>query len=142
MRAIVEIMKFSLAVAVSVAAVGAVAADAQELDWKAVSDTKTVEVVTEDEDGAPRVTTVWLLVLDGEAYLRTAETRWGRNIVRTGELTLRIGENEYPLSVEFEEDAIRRERIERGFRDKYGWSDGLISWFRGAHPKHMRLVSR
>jgi hypothetical protein len=138
MRAIFEIMALSLVIAGS----GALAVDVQEPDWNAVSDTKTVEVVTEDEDGSLRTTTVWLFVQDGEAFIRTGDTRWGRNIVRNGELTLRVGEHEYPLGVVFQEDDMRRERIKQGFRDKYGWSDGLISWIRDSHPKHMRLVSR
>lgn len=138
MRVFVESLMLSLVLAVA----GALVADAQEPDWDALAATETVEVLTEDADGSPRVTTVWLLVQNGEAYLRTTDTRWGGNVERRGELTLRIGENEYALSVEFEEDDVRRERIKQGFRDKYGWSDGLISWFRGARPKHMRLVSR
>lgn len=138
MRVIVEMMTLSLVLAVA----GALVAGAQEPDWNALSETETVEVLTEDEDGSPRVTTVWLLVQDGEAFLRTGRTSWGSNIVRDGKLTLRVGENEYPLRVEFEEDDARRERIKQGFRDKYGWFDGLIGWVRGAHPKHMRLVSR
>ena len=138
MRAIVEIMTLSLVMIVA-AELGAAAL---EPDWNAVSDTETVEVLTEDEDGSLRVTTVWLLVQDDEAYLRTGDTRWGGNVARSGELTLRIRDDEYPLNVEFEEDDTRRERIKRGFRDKYGWFDGFISWIRGAHPKHMRLVSR
>ena len=138
MRAIVEIMTLSLVMIVA-AEPGAAAL---EPDWNAVSDTETVEVLTEDEDGSLRVTTVWPPVQDGEAYVRTGDTRWGSNVTRSGKLTLRIRDDEYPLNVEFEEDDTRRERIKQGFRDKYGWFDGLISGFRGAHPKHMRLVSR
>lgn len=138
MRMWIRISVVTLAMVV----LGAFAAQAQLPDWSAVADTETVEVVTEDEDGSLRVTTVWLLVLDGEGYVRTGGTSWGANVVRSGNLTLRIDENEYPLGVEFEEDEDLRAQIEQGFRDKYGWSDGLIGWIRGNHPLHMHLVSQ
>ena len=118
------------------------AAQAQQPDWNAVAEIETVEVLTEDEDGSLRVTTVWLLVQDDEGYLRTGGTSWGENVERSGKLTLRIAESEYPLNVEFEEDDDRRARITQGFREKYGWSDGLLGWIRGSHPKHMRLVAQ
>lgn len=138
MGTMIRILVLTLAMMLSLA----FAAEAQQPEWNAVADTQTVEVLTEDEDGSLRVTTVWLLVQDGEGYLRTGGTRWGDNIVRSGKLTLRIGESEYPLGVEFEEDDDRRVRITQGFREKYGWSDGLIGWIRGNHPKHMRLVAQ
>ena len=138
MRTWIRISVVTLAMVV----LGVFAAQAQPPDWSAVADTETVEVLTEDEDGSLRVTTVWLLVLDGEGYVRTGGTSWGANVVRSGNLTLRIDENEYPLGVEFEEDEDLRARIEQGFRDKYGWSDGLIGWIRGNHPLHMHLVSQ
>ena len=138
MRRLIRISVLTLAMVL----LGAFTAQAQKPDWGAVADTETVEVLTEDEDGSLRVTTVWLLVLDGEGYVRTGGTSWGENVVRSEKLTLRIDENEYPLSVEFEEDEDLRARIKQGFRDKYGWSDGLIGWIRGSHPLHMRLVSQ
>lgn len=115
---------------------------AQQPDWAALSDLETVEVITRDADGSPRVTTVWLLVLDGEGYVRTGGTSWGDNVVRDRELVLRVGEIEYPMGVEFEEDDEIRERVTQAFRDKYGLSDGLVGWVRGSHPKLMRLVAR
>ena len=120
----------------------ALSANSQEPDWAVVSDASTVGVLTEDADGSLRVTTVWILVQDGEAYVRTGGSTWGDNVVRSGQIILRVEEIDYSLSVEFEEDDARRERIKQGFRDKYGWFDGMISWVRGDRPRHMRLVSR
>jgi hypothetical protein len=139
-KTLVQMITLGLAM-VMVATVGFSAA-AQEPDWEAISEQDVVEVLTQDEDGSVRETTVWLLVQDGEAYVRTGGSNWGANVVRSGELTLRVGEAEYPMTVEFEEDDAYRARIKQGFRDKYGWSDGLLSWIRGNRPKHMRLVSR
>ena len=118
------------------------AVNAKEPNWDAVSNASTVEVLTEDADGSLRVTTVWILVQDGEAYVRTGDSTWGDNVVRSGQIILRVEEIDYPSSVEFEEDDARREEIRQGFRDKYGWFDGMISWVRGDRPRHMRLISR
>ena len=111
-------------------------------DWDAVADVETVEVLTTDEDGSTRETTVWLLVQDGEAYLRTGHTHWGDNVARSGSLILRIGDEEIPVRVEFIEDEAMRERLTQGFREKYGWSDAMIGWIRGSHPRLMHLVAR
>ena len=138
MRAIAALVALSLVFVTWVPST----AGAQMLDWDGVSAETTVEVLTEDEDGALRVTTVWLLVQNDEGYVRTGGSTWGNNVVRTEELTLRVGEKEYPMSVVFEGDDTRREEIKQGFRDKYGWFDGFIGWVRGSHPKHMRLVAR
>src|SRR5512134_2485053 len=63
------------------------AATATAPDWNAVAAVDTVEVVTTDEDGALRETTVWLAVVDGQGYVRTSDTSWGGNLVRNPELT-------------------------------------------------------
>lgn len=124
----------------ALAATAATAAAAP--DWNAVAEVGTVEVVTADEDGSPRETTVWLAVVDGQGYIRTSDTSWGGNIVRNPELSLRIEESEHPLRVEFVEDDALRARIEQAFRVKYGFSDSFIAFFRSERPKIMRLVPR
>jgi hypothetical protein len=114
-------------------------------DWKALGAEDTVVVVTADEDGAPRDTTVWIVELDGADYVRTGGTRWGDNLVRKPELTLKTEAGaEYPLRVAFvgEEDRVLRSKIEDAFRAKYGFSDWMISFFRGETPKMMRLEPR
>ena len=111
------------------------------MDWEALAETGTVEVITEDEDGSSRETTIWLLVQDGEGYVRTGGSTWGTNVSRAGRLVLRVGEIEYPLRVEFVEDDEKRALIKEGFREKYGWPDAMMSWFRGDRPQHMRLLS-
>jgi len=120
----------------------ALAAEGSDPDWDAVSEMSTVEVLTVDEDGSQRVTTVWLIVYEGEAIVRTGGSRWGSNVVRDGELTLRIDEVDYAMTVIFEEDDARRQEIKQAFREKYGWFDGMVSWIRGDRPKHMRLDSK
>jgi hypothetical protein len=111
-------------------------------DWDAVAEVQEVQVLTHDEDGEERDTTVWLSVVDGQGYIRTGGTRWGDNVVRDPEIVLEIEGREYPLRVEFVEDDALRERIGAAFREKYGWFDGFMQIFRGSRPKIMRLLPR
>lgn len=111
-------------------------------DWNAVAAVDTVEIVTADEDGTPRETTIWLAVVDGQGYIRTSNTRWAENIARNPDVVLRIEGTEYPLRVEYIEDEALRARVHQTFRDKHGFSDAFISVFRSSHPKIMRLNER
>jgi hypothetical protein len=114
-------------------------ARAEAPDWESLREVETVVVVTADEDGESRETTVWLVVVDGAGIVRTGGTRWGENLVRSPELVLRAGEVSYPLRVEFVEDDALRQRIRDAFREKYGFFDQIVSWMRGSRPKIMRL---
>jgi hypothetical protein len=100
-------------------------------DWSAAAGVQTVEIVTTNEDGTPRDTTIWLAVVDGQG-----------NIERNPEVVLRIEKAEYPLRAEFVEDAPLRARIEQVFREKYGFSDAFIGMFRSGEPKIMKLAPR
>ncbi len=111
-------------------------------DWNALAEVEEIEVVTVDEDGDVRETTIWLIVVDGQGYIRTGGTRWGDNVERDPNVTLRIEGSEYPLRAEFVEEDAQRERIVVAFREKYGWSDAFIAIFRGSRPKIMRMVDR
>ena len=111
-------------------------------DWETLREVGRIRVVTHDEDGDLRETTVWLAVLDGEGYVRTGSTRWGENLVRSPELVLRAGEASWPFRVEFVEDDAERQRVTDAFREKYGFLDRMVSWVRGARPKIMRLVPK
>jgi hypothetical protein len=130
------------AFALALGLVAAIGAHAAAPDWSALAADDTVVVVTSDEDGAPRDTTIWLIALDGSAYVRTGNTRWGDNLLRKPELVLKTESGaEYPLRVEFvsEDDRVLRSKVEEAFRNKYGFSDWFISFFRGSSPKIMRL---
>ncbi len=110
-----------------------------EPDWQDHADVEVVDVLTTDEDGAPREHPIWLVVVDGAAFLRTGGSTWGQNISRTGELTLRIGDAELALAAEAVEDDALRERVNEAFAVKYGFQDRIVSWFRGDRPKIFRL---
>jgi hypothetical protein len=114
----------------------------EAIDWNRYSEEETVEVVTTNEDGSSRETKVWLVVVAGQGYIRTGNTRWGGNVERNPEVALRIGETELPLRVEFVTDDAEREAVKQALRAKYGFSDWILSPLRGRNPKIMRLVPR
>jgi hypothetical protein len=112
-------------------------------DWAAVGDVEEVQVLTTNEDGSPRETTIWLVVLDGRGYIRTSQsTRWGGNAERQPEIALRIEGSEYPLRASFMTDEALREHVVKAFREKYGWFDGFMNFVRGSSPRIMRLDPR
>jgi hypothetical protein len=112
------------------------------IQWDRYSEEGTVEVITTNEDGSARETKVWLAVVDGQGYIRTGKTRWGGNVERNPEVTLRIGESELPLRVEFVTDPAERDAVKAALRAKHGFSDWILSPIRGRNPKIMRLVPR
>lgn len=122
---------------------GPVLAGAAEPDWNSVADVEEVRVLTTNQDGTPRETTIWLAVVDGRGYIRTSGwTRWGDNVERNPEIALRIGDTEYPLRASFVEDEALRAKIVATFREKYGRLDGFLGVFRGSKPRIMRLDPR
>ena len=136
--------RFTLA---SLAALGLVlasaAARAAEPDWEKLKDIGRIEVVTHDEDGDARETTIWFAVLDGQGFIRTGSTRWGDNIRRNpADVVLRIEGVEYPLRAEIIENDKLRERVVAAFRAKYGWTDGAAQFIRGKRPLIMHMISR
>lgn len=112
-------------------------------DWDAVAAVEEVDVLTTNEDGSPRDTVIWLAVLDGQGYIRTSQsTTWGGNVERQPDIALRIEEQEYPLRASFVSDEALREKIVATFREKYGWTDGMLNFMRGSDPRIMRLDPR
>ena len=131
-----------LIVALAIAAAGG-SARAAAPDWNAIADEGTVVVSTANENGSTRRTTIWLVVVDGEAYIRTSRsTRWGGNVEREPDVVLRIGDTDYRVRASFVEDEALRARIVASFREKYGWTDAVANVMRGSHPRIMRLDAR
>jgi hypothetical protein len=114
----------------------------EAIEWDRYSEEGTVEVITTNEDGSARKTKVWLAVVDGQGYIRTGKTGWGGNVERNPDVTLRIGETELPLRVEFVTDQTERDAVKDALRAKHGFSDWILSPIRGSNPKIMRLVPR
>jgi hypothetical protein len=132
---------FLLALFVLFVPVSAVSAE-DAIEWDRYSEEGTVTVLTTNEDGSIRETKVWLVVVEGQGYIRTGNTRWGGNVERNPEIALRIGETEIPLRAEFVTGEDDREAVKAALRAKFGFSDWLMSPFRGKNPKIMRLMPR
>ncbi len=109
-------------------------------EWASLTEVETVQVLTTNEDSRVRDTTVWLVVVDGDGYIRTGGTAWGDNVVRDPEIEVSIEGTTYPLRAHFVEDDGLRQRITDSFGEKYGFADSLIGLFRGDRPKIMRLT--
>lgn len=111
-------------------------------EWEAVADVETIQVLTEKEDGTRRDTTVWLVVVDGQGYIRTGGSSWGDAVKADPDVEIRIGDASYLLQVRFVEDEELYQRVTDAFREKYGFADVLAGVLRGSNPSIMRLTSR
>jgi len=118
------------------------AGPARAFDAAPHADEEVIEVVTTDEDGSARTTKVWIVVVDGDAYIRTGNTRWGKNVERDPRVRILTATGAYDLRVELVTNEAARAAVSEAFRAKYGWSDRLMSPLRGRNPKIMRLVER
>jgi hypothetical protein len=114
-------------------------ARAAEIDWTAFAEEDVVEILTVDPDGEPRETKVWVVVIGDAAYLRTNDSRWLANIRRDPLVRLRVREREFPLRAEETTDRETTERVEEGFKAKYGWIQRMMSALRLREPTVLRL---
>ena len=114
------------------------------VDWNALADTGTIQIVTTDPDGSPRETTVWLAVWKGQGYVRSSGTRWLGNVERNPDVLVRAGGADHPLRAVRVPDSETREAVTAVFREKYGFSDVLTGVYRGLFgtPTIMRLEPR
>lgn len=132
-----------LAMAAPLALAPTARADAA-VDWNALADVRTIELVTVDPDGRPRETPVWLAVVDGQGYVRTTRSRWLANLERDPDLLVRVNGAEHPLRAVGVSDARTREAVIAAFRAKYGFTDALLEVVRGllGTPTVLRLEPR
>ena len=112
------------------------------VDWSAAGAENVVEIITRNEDGSPRETKIWLVVVDGQGYIRTSGTRWYGNIERNPDVVLRVVGAEHPLRAELVTDEALREKVVAAFRTKYGFSDRMAGLIRFGDTHIMRLVPR
>ena len=96
------------------------------IDWSEADERWSILVVTIDPDGDERVTRIWLALVDGEAVIRTNESRWWANLQRSPRLGVRHAGEEHVFGVEFVEERSEREEIDRAFAEKYGWMEALM----------------
>jgi hypothetical protein len=114
------------------------------VDWNAVADVDTIEVVTIDPGGQPRVTTVGLAVVGGRGYVRSSGTRWLDDLGRDPDLLVRIGADELPLRAMRVHDSETREAVAAAFREKDGLGGLLLDVVRTLRggPTFLRLEPR
>jgi hypothetical protein len=130
----------ALLVAAALSLALASASHAAAPDWSQVAELDTVEVISTDEQGGSRLTTVWIVVLDHQAYLRTAGTTWGDNVEREGTLRLRVPSGEFTLRAEKVLSESEQERVVAAFREKYGTTDAVMEIFRFGETRIFRLL--
>jgi len=114
-------------------------------DWHALDAELEIRVHTQNEDGGTREKTIWLVVVDGQPYIRPySRTRWGRNMKRTPDIVLEIAGVEYPVRSEAVTETALVDRVQAAFRKKYGFGDrvtGVMSLLLGG-KKIYRVESR
>ncbi len=128
----------SLLLVMSVAA----ATPAAAVEWKEFTKANTVTITTNNADGTPKQTTVWLIVLDGFPYVRTRNTSWAENIARDPNVMLNVDKQDFLLRAVQVQDALLIERLQTAYREKYGLSDRLVGLMPAAGTKLFRLDAR
>ena len=117
-------------------------AQAAALDWQRFQETDTIQIVTHDEDGELRETSVWIVAFDDHGYVRTNESRWLANIRRGSGVALRLGEQEFAVSAREPNDPALTARVEEHFKEKYGFMQRVMSTFRMREPTLLELTAR
>jgi len=110
--------------------------------WQDFADVDVIEVVTTDPDGDLRETPVWFVLIDGDAWLRTNDSRWLANIERDPAFRVRVEGLEFEVGGQVVHDAAMIERIDAASLKKYGWQERLIHVFRMSPPDILRIVPR
>jgi len=98
-----------------------------------------IEIATRDEDGAARDTPVWIVALDGAAFVRTNDSRWLANIRRGSPVAIRAAGAERAVRASEVADAALKARVEEAFLAKYGRMQRVMSALRWREPTVLRL---
>lgn len=108
-------------------------------DWEKYVDVEVIEILTQDEDGTPRETKVWFVLLSGVAFLRTSDSEWLANLRRDPDCGLRIEGAEYRArATEIPGEEIVT-KIDTASALKYGLQERLIHIFRMRKPDILEL---
>lgn len=109
-------------------------------DWQPFVDEDVIEILTTDEDGDPRETKVWIVVLDDHGYVRTNDSRWLANIRRGSRVRLRLRDEETPVRAVESADEELSARLEAAYKEKYGFVQRVMSTFRTTEPTVLELT--
>jgi len=135
-------LRASLAAALLLCASRSFAAEPGPPPWSSLAAESTIVVLSEDADGTPRETTVWLAVVDGQGFIRTGNTSWYPNLERKPEIAVRVAGKEYAVRAELVNDAALESRVLAAFNAKYGWEDSFVGWIFPGKPHIVRLAPR
>jgi hypothetical protein len=116
----------------------------EPVPWNTLADVDTIQIVSTNPDGTPRETTIWLVVLDGQGYVRSSATHWLANVERDPDVMVEVEGRSYPLRAAKVTDSETYQQVTQAFRTKYGWSDTLTGLIRGLAgvPTILRLEPR
>jgi hypothetical protein len=115
------------------------AAEMPGVDWKKLAEPDVVRILTIDDDGATRDTKVWITWFDGNAYIRTGDSRWHANLERDPVAVLRSGGVDVQVRVEHVSDERIRARQEEAVREKYGFQAAVLGLFGDGGENLLRL---
>jgi hypothetical protein len=101
------------------------------VDWSALDDAWSIQLVTRDEEGGARVTRAWVAVMDGTAVMRTGDTRWLHDIQRDSAVCLLVDGKSHPMRAEVVADETESGEMEAVMVEKYGWED---RWLMALRP--------
>jgi len=105
------------------------------------SETGEVVVVhTLDEAGEPRETRIWVLEDQGRTYIRGGDGGWTSRVLASPDITVESGGRKRDVRGVFQTDDAVRMRVNRLFRDKYGWRDSFISMLLGDPAREAAVV--
>ncbi|HKE90199.1 MAG TPA: DUF2255 family protein [Gemmatimonadales bacterium] len=111
--------------------------------WSPFAEADVVRIVTRDADGAERDTRVWFVVVGGDGFVRTNDSRWLANIRRGSPVALRLDHEgrtmECAVSAEEVNDATISAAVEEAYKEKYGFVQRVMSFFRMYEPTVLRL---
>jgi hypothetical protein len=110
--------------------------------WSAVANESTLVVLSQNPDGTPHETTVWLAVVDDQGFIRTGNTAWYPNLERNPDISVRIAGKEYPVRAELVKDETLEAKVIAAFNAKYGWEDSFVGWIFRGKPHIIRLAPR
>ena len=105
----------------------------------ALTEPRVVEILTADEDGEARKTPVWIVAVEGLAYVRTNDSVWLANIRRGSPVKVRHEQQTWPVSAAVVSEAAVTAEVEEAFVTKYGFFQRVMSTFRTTEPSVLRL---
>jgi subtilisin family serine protease len=126
---------------VAVALLGATGAAAAP-DWGELGEVRVPQIFTLTEEGSLRVTKLWLVVVDGQGFVRTGDTRWFRDIERNPDVSIGAQGESHPLRATPVTEPELRARVNAAFRAKYGWKDRLVHPLGAGGSNILRLDPR